>query len=87
MAKKTKKAVNTNWYVLYGYHTADEKKVGYFGTANHIVEDLIDAKKFPDQNVHGLSGYGLPEQWVQLINTDHDLNHGFKFHLVKISSS
>ena len=80
--RKTKES-QTHWYVLYGFNKEDIDKVGYFGPNNKIVDELSAARKFPDQNVNNLSGFGTPQQWKELINSDVDVNHGYKFHLVK----
>lgn len=70
----------TEYFLLFGFDESDIDNVGFFGKSNEIVQDEDDAKKFFKPR-KGKSG--TPEQWLKMINEDPDLNHGFKFHLVK----
>lgn len=85
--KKSPQTPPIHWYVLYGFNKEDIDKVGYFGYDNMIVTDLSAARRFPDQNINNQSGFGTPLQWKELINADDEVNHGYKFHLVKTTLS
>lgn len=56
--------------------------VGYW-TQKKIVTELQDATLFPDKNDFGIKGFGTPKQWLDFINSDKSLNHGYKLHLIK----
>lgn len=56
--------------------------VGYW-TQKKIVTELQDATLFPDKDAFGIKGFGTPKQWLDFINSDKSLNHGYKLHLVK----
>lgn len=88
-ATKTKIAndVELSWYVLFGYNTEDVDQTGYFTKSLEISNDIESALKLPSVNVNQIPGFGTPQQWKDLINADSDLNHGFKFHLVKTKLS
>ena len=76
--RKSKKAS----YVMFGYCKNDIDKVGYFSNDLNITEDVNKAKVFISKNIEGVKGFGTPEQWLEFINTDSSLNHGYYFHLV-----
>lgn len=90
MSKKQKAA----FYVLFGFNVAQaasheededlhvEPETGYW-TQEKIVSELRDAALFPDKNAFNIQGFGTPQQWLDFINTDRSLSHGYKFHLVK----
>lgn len=69
-------------YVLYGFKKAEPASVGYFGKELGIVDEIDIAMKFPVKPKEGQIGFGTPEQWLEFINDDKDLNKGYKFHLV-----
>lgn len=69
-------------YVLYGFNKDKEVDVGYFGKGLVVVDDKEDAMVFPSKPKENQKGFGSPEQWLEFINSDDDLNHGYKFHLV-----
>lgn len=67
---------------MFGYCKDDIDKVGYFSNDLDITEDASKAKVFMAENVSNIKGFGTPEQWLEFINTDSSLNHGYCFHLV-----
>lgn len=78
-----KKAKAARYYVLFGHDLDDPEKVGYFSNTLKITDDADCAKVFPDINVNRVKGFGPPEAWRDFINSDPELNHNFKFHLVR----
>lgn len=69
-------------YVMFGYCKSDIDQVGYFGDDLEITEDVSKARVFTTENVNNIKGFGTPEQWLEFINSDDSLNHGYFFHLV-----
>ena len=80
--KKSRKS-----YVLFGFKKDDIDTVGYFGDNLDIVSSKYEAKQFYTKpsdlsSKIALSNFGTPEQWRDFINSDDELNHGYKFHLI-----
>lgn len=67
---------------MYGFNVEKPVFVGYFGKDLNIVDDIDLAMKFPSKPKEGQVGFGTPEQWLEFVNDDFDLNKGYKFHLV-----
>ena len=78
--------IQNKTYVMYGFNKDAIVETGYFGKDLTIVQDMVDAKKFPSKKRPRQKGFGTPEQWLEFINADNDLNHGYKFHLVSVIS-
>jgi len=73
-------------YVMYGYKLSDEDMTAYFGEDLQLVTELSAARRFPSKKARGQKSFGTPQQWVNLINEDSELNQGYKFHLVLVIS-
>ena len=69
-------------YVMFGYCKDNIDQVGYFSKDLKITDDVSEAKVFTAENVNNIKGFGTPEQWLEFINSDCSLNHGYFFHLV-----
>lgn len=75
--KRTKRTDSRRkYYVLFGFNVEDIDTVGYYSD-NGIVEDMCDAKRFKRSTLD-------KEDWCKFINEDPGLNHGYRFHVVKI---
>ena len=72
-------------YVLYGFNKSNEEEIGFFGKKLDITSNQDEAMRFPTSAKKGQIGFGTPEQWLEFINADDDINHGYKFHLVGLS--
>ena len=83
---------NSN-YVMYGFCLAEPEDVGYLAKIPQdaddedvICDDIHKAKLFPSSNVNGITGFGTPQQWLELVNQEFADIYGegaWKFHLVK----
>ena len=78
--------VRPTYGILFGFCKDDEDQVGYFAMENghsfvSTEEEL--AMHFPLRKKRGQVGFGTPQQWCDLVNSDEDLCHGYKFHVVK----
>ena len=71
-------------YVMYGYHLQNEDDTAYFGERNKIVTEVEAARRFYSKPRKRQKGFGSPRQWLDFINSDSDLNQGYKFHLVAV---
>ena len=71
-------------YVMYGYHLQNEDDTAYFGERNKIVTEIEAARRFYSRPRKRQKGFGSPQQWLDFINSDPDLNQGYKFHLVSV---
>lgn len=76
---------NNKGYVLYGFNLGNDEETAYFGENNDLVPDLLDARVFRAKPKKGQIGFGTPLQWLEMINSDPDLNKNFKFHLVPVN--
>ena len=80
-------------YVMYGFCKSAQDKVGYLAKIPHnaddedvIVDDIKQAKLFPETDKNGITGFGTPKQWLDFVNSEFDEIYGldaWKFHLVK----
>lgn len=80
-AKKKKNSI----YVMFGFEKDNIDNVGYFGNDGNIVSDLAEAKRFPSKKKILQRGFAPPKKWLEFINNDDQLNHGFKFHLIAVT--
>jgi len=66
---------------MYGFKLSDIDMTAYFGEDLKLVEDMTLARRFKSTKKSG-----SPQDWLNLINNDPDLNQGYKFHLVPVIS-
>lgn len=87
-SKRTKPAktemglVRRRYCLMFGYDVEDEERTGYLGDDLRITEDRTKARRFWSENYDGRKDFGPPEKWLEIVNEDRKLNHGYRFHLM-----
>lgn len=85
--KKTQKAevpLRRRYCLMFGYDIENEDLTGYLGDDLKITENQADAKKFWSENYDNQEDFGTPEKWLEIVNEDRKLNHGYRFHLMRM---
>lgn len=89
--KQPKSRSKLAWYVMVGFNKENPDKVGCLAIdvspgskSTYKIVGLSEAKKFPSKNVNHVKGFGTPEQWLELFNSDPELEE-WRFHLSKVS--
>ena len=82
-------ALDAQWYAMFGFNIGNKDEVGFLSMSKDsrrhmykIVDDAVDAMKFPSENVLSVSGFGTPKQWLEFFKGEPELVD-WKFHLVK----
>lgn len=70
-------------YAMLGFDRDDIDEIAWLGEDYQLVESMNDAKRF-EWSGRKKKGKGDPQSWLDYINSDEELNHGYEFHLVKV---